>query len=35
MLIALGGIIVNVLATGPRVRVFKPGRGIFNGGKNP
>jgi hypothetical protein len=26
-LVALGGLVVNVLATGPKVRGFKPGRG--------
>jgi hypothetical protein len=25
--IALGGLVVSVVATGPKVRVFKPGRG--------
>jgi hypothetical protein len=27
ILVALGGIVVSVLATGPKVRGFKPGRG--------
>jgi hypothetical protein len=27
MVIALGGVVVSVLATGPKVREFKPGRG--------
>jgi hypothetical protein len=26
-MVALGGLVVNVLATGPKVREFKPGRG--------
>jgi hypothetical protein len=26
-LVALGGVVVSVLATGPKVRGFKPGRG--------
>jgi hypothetical protein len=26
-LVALGGLVVSVLATGPKVRGFKPGRG--------
>jgi hypothetical protein len=36
-LVALGGLVVSVLTTGPRVRGFKPGRGrwIFKGDKNP
>jgi hypothetical protein len=25
--VALGGVVVSVLATGPKVHVFKPGRG--------
>jgi hypothetical protein len=35
--VALGGLVVSVLATGPKVRGFKPGRGrwIFKGDKNP
>jgi hypothetical protein len=34
---ALGGLVVIVLATGPKVRWFKPGRRrrIFCGDKNP
>jgi hypothetical protein len=33
----LGGLVVNVLATGPKVRGFDPyrGRWIFKGDKNP
>jgi hypothetical protein len=33
--VALGGLVVSVLATGPKVRGFKPGRGrwIFKGDK--
>jgi hypothetical protein len=26
-IVALGGLVVSVLATGPKVREFKPGRG--------
>jgi hypothetical protein len=35
--VALGGLVVSVLATGPKVRGFNPGRGrwIFKGDKNP
>jgi hypothetical protein len=35
--VALGGLVVSVLATGPNVRGFNPGRGrwIFKGDKNP
>jgi hypothetical protein len=35
--VALGGLVVNVLATGPKFRRFKPGRGklIFKGVKIP
>jgi hypothetical protein len=35
--VALGGLVVSVLATGPKVRAFDPGRGrcIFKGDKNP
>jgi hypothetical protein len=35
--IAFGGLVVRILATGPKVRGFKPGRGrwIFKGDKNP
>jgi hypothetical protein len=29
-LVALGGLVVSVLATGPEVRGFKPGRGRWN-----
>jgi hypothetical protein len=34
---ALGGLVVSVLATGPKVRGFNPGRGrwIAKGDKNP
>jgi hypothetical protein len=37
VVIVLGGVMVSVLATGPKVRGFKPGRGrwIFKGDKNP
>jgi hypothetical protein len=33
----LGGVVVSVLATGPKVRRFKPARGdgLFKGDKNP
>ena len=33
----LGGLVVSVLATGPKVRGFDPDRGrwIFKGNKNP
>jgi hypothetical protein len=33
----LGGLVVSVLATGPKVRGFDPDRGrwIFKGDKNP
>jgi hypothetical protein len=33
----LGGVMISVLAIGPKVRGFNPGRGqwIFNGDKNP
>jgi hypothetical protein len=36
-IVALGGLVVSVLATGPKVRGFDPGRGrwIFKGDKNP
>jgi hypothetical protein len=36
-LVALGGLVVNVLAIGPKVRGLKPGRGRcdFKGDKNP
>jgi hypothetical protein len=35
--VALGGLVVSVLATGPKVRGFNPGRGRWNfkGDKNP
>ena len=35
--VALGGIVVSVLTTGPKVRGFDPDRGrwIFKGDKNP
>jgi hypothetical protein len=35
--VALGGLVVSVLVTGPKVRGFDPGRGrwIFKGDKNP
>jgi hypothetical protein len=35
--VALGGLVVSVLATGPKVRGFDPDRGrwIFKGDKNP
>jgi hypothetical protein len=35
--VALGGLVVNVVAIGPKVRGFKPGRGqhIFKNDKNP
>jgi hypothetical protein len=35
--VALGGLVVSVLATGPKVCGFNPGRGrwIFKGDKNP
>jgi hypothetical protein len=35
--ICLGGLVVSVLATGPKVRGFDPDRGrwIFKGDKNP
>jgi hypothetical protein len=35
--VALGGLVVSVLAIGPKVRVFKPDRGqwIYNGDKHP
>ena len=35
--VALGGLVVSVLTTGPKVRGFDPGRGrwIFKGDKNP
>jgi hypothetical protein len=35
--VAFGGLVVSVLATGPKVRGFSPGRGrwIFKGDKNP
>jgi hypothetical protein len=35
--VALGGLVVSVLATGPKVRGFDPERGrwIFKGHKNP
>jgi hypothetical protein len=29
MSVALGGVVVNVLATGPKVCGFKPGRGLW------
>jgi hypothetical protein len=37
LVIALGGLVVTVLATGPKVRGFDPcrGRWIFKGDKNP
>jgi hypothetical protein len=28
-LVALGGLVVSVLAAGPKVRGFKPGRGLW------
>jgi hypothetical protein len=36
-IVALGGLVVSVLATGPKVRGFDPGWGrcIFKGDKNP
>jgi hypothetical protein len=36
-IVTLGGIVVSVLAIGPKVRGFKPGQGrwIFKGDKNP
>jgi hypothetical protein len=36
-IVALGGLVVRVLATGPKVRGFDPDRGrwIFKGDKNP
>jgi hypothetical protein len=36
-MVVLGGLVVSVLATGPKVRGFNPGRGrwIFKGDKNP
>jgi hypothetical protein len=35
--VVLGGLVVSVLATGPKVRGFNPGGGrwIFKGDKNP
>jgi hypothetical protein len=33
--VALGGLVVSVLATGPKVRGFDRGRWIFKGDKNP
>jgi hypothetical protein len=35
--VALGGLVVSVLATGPKIRGFDPDRGrwIFKGDKNP
>jgi hypothetical protein len=35
--VALGGLVVSVLGTGPKVRGFDPDRGrwIFKGDKNP
>jgi hypothetical protein len=35
--VVLGGLVVSVLATGPKVRGFNPGRGrwIFKGDNNP
>jgi hypothetical protein len=35
--VGLGGLVVSVLATGPKVRGFDPDRGrwIFKGDKNP
>jgi hypothetical protein len=33
--VALGGRVVSVLATGPKVRGFDPDRWIFKGDKNP
>jgi hypothetical protein len=35
--VALGGLVVSVLATGPKVRGFDPDRGrwIFKGDRNP
>jgi hypothetical protein len=37
VLVSLGGPVASVLAIGPKVRGFKPGRErwIFNGDKNP
>jgi hypothetical protein len=37
LVIVLGGLVVIVLAIGPKIRGFQPGRGrwIFKGGKNP
>jgi hypothetical protein len=29
-MVALGGLVVSVLATGPKIRGFKPGRGRWN-----
>jgi hypothetical protein len=36
-LVDLGGLVVSVLATGPKVRGFDPDRGrwVFKGDKNP
>jgi hypothetical protein len=36
-IVDLGGLVVSVLATGPKVRGFDPDRGrwIFKGDKNP
>jgi hypothetical protein len=33
--VALGGLVVSVLATGPKVRGFKPGRGRWMHVKEP
>jgi hypothetical protein len=37
MFVALGGLVVSMLSTGPKVREFDPDRGqwIFKGDKNP
>jgi hypothetical protein len=37
IIVVLGSIVVSVLAIGPKVRGFKPGRGrlLFKGDKNP
>jgi hypothetical protein len=35
ILVVLGGLVVSVIATGPKVRGFDPGRGRSKGDKNP
>jgi len=37
LLVVVGGLVVGVLAMGPNIRGFKPGRGrwIFKGDNNP